>query len=259
MKKNLIENAAENIAIALMSCCNLNSLTDSTAKASRCARMLCKNLLADFCFRARAGSNRCSVGSHNLTAERLLLIGAFYHIYLTVKSEICTSHAKCCTPLTCACLCRNAFKTLLLCVICLSDRTVELMASAGVVALEFVVNLCRSAKLFLKAIGSYQRRRTVHFVKIENLIGNVEISRVIVKLLLNKLVAKNRTKIVKAHRLVRAGIEKRCRLVLHVCTNVIPLLRHFLFIEVNFVRNFFCVAHNCLSFSKIFCLNRAGA
>ena len=249
MKKHLIENASEDIAVALVSCCDLDRLADSAAETARCAGMLCKYLSADLCFHARAGSNRSAVCSHYLTAERLLLIGAFNHIYLTVKSEIGASHTQRSTPLTCSGFCCNAFKSLLLCVICLSDCAVELVASACVVALKLIIDLCRSAKLLFQAIGSNKRRRTVHLVETENLFGNVKIRCVVVKLLLDKLVAENGTEVFKSHRLMSAGVEKRSRLVLHIGTNIVPLLRHFLFIKVDFVRNFFCVAHNCLSFS----------
>ena len=52
------------------------------------AGMFSKNLLSDFCSCAWRRSDFCSVCTHNFTSEWLLFVRNFYHINLTVKSEI---------------------------------------------------------------------------------------------------------------------------------------------------------------------------
>ena len=201
MKKYLIKHTSEYITVAVCMSCNLNSLRNSTAKASCCTGVSLKNLSADFrcCWRWR--SNACTVGSHNLSSERLLLVWNLYHKYLAVKAEIWTSHWKGSTPLTCACFGCNTFKSLLFSVVSLSNCAVELVASACVVALEFVVNLCGSVKSLFKKICSYKRRWTVHFIEVLNFFRNVNVCVCIVKLLVNKLITEHGSKVCVCHRL----------------------------------------------------------
>ena len=96
------------------------------------------------------------------------------------------------------------------------------MASAGVVALKLVVNLRRSAESLFKAVGAYKRSRTVHFVEVLNFLRNVDISGCVVELLLNELLAEYHRQLLGCHGLACAGVEKRCGLVLHIRSQVIP-------------------------------------
>ena len=47
------------------------------------------------------------------------------------------------------------------------------MAPAGIVALEFIINLRRSLKLFFQAVGPHQRRRAVHLIEILDLLRDM--------------------------------------------------------------------------------------
>ena len=119
--------------------------------------MFSKNLLSDFCSCAWRRSDFCSVCTHNFTSEWLLFVRNFYHINLTVKSEIRACHRKCSTPLTGTGLCCNTFKPLLFCIISLCDSRVKFVASACVIAFKFIVNLSRCLQFFLKTICTDKR------------------------------------------------------------------------------------------------------
>ena len=111
------------------------------------------------------------------------------------------------------------------------------MASGSVVALEFIVDLCWSIKDLFKAVCPYQRRRTVHFIEIQYLLWYVYICVFVVKLLRNEFFAEYGGKLLSGHRLVCGRIEQRCRLILHISADIVPLLRHFILIQIGFVRN----------------------
>ena len=74
-------------------------------------------------------------------------------------------------------------------------------------ALEFIIDLCRGAELFLEAIRAHQRRRAVHLVEIADLLRDGDIRRVVVQLLLDQLVTENGAQIVKAHGLAGARVH----------------------------------------------------
>ena len=103
------------------------------------------------------------------------------------------------------------------------------MAAGGVVALKFIVNVGRGPELLLQTVSTHQRRRTVHLVKIADLLRDLNICRRLVQLLTHQLIAENMTQLVKRHRLFRCRIDQRRRLVLHVCANIVPIFRHFFF------------------------------
>ena len=117
------------------------------------------------------------------------------------------------------------------------------MASAGVVALEFVINLCRGSQRLLQTVRPNQRRGTVHLIKVKDLVRDIDICRIIVKLLLDQLVTEHRTQILISHGLQGRGIQKRRRLVLHVGSHIIPLSRHLILIQIDFVGDLLFFAH----------------
>ena len=92
VEKYLIKHTAEYIAVTLGRCSNFNSLGNCTAKTACCARVLLKNFSADCSICRRGRSNTCTVSSHNFSSERLLFVRYFYHIYLTIKTKVRTSH-----------------------------------------------------------------------------------------------------------------------------------------------------------------------
>ena len=106
------------------------------------------------------GRRRCdgsAVGAHHFAAERLLLITDFDHVYFAVEVKIGAGHGKRRTPLACAGLGRDAFEALFLGVISLRYSGVELVAAAGVVAFELIVDVRRGLQLLLEAVSADQR------------------------------------------------------------------------------------------------------
>lgn len=175
---------------------------------------------------------------HYLAAERLLLIGHLDHVHIALKPEVCACHRKRRAPLTRSGLGGHAAQTLLLRVVRLRDRGIELVRTGGVVSLEFVVYLCRSSERLFKAVRTDERRRTVHLIEREYFLGNIDVRRCVVKLLLCKLAAEYRGKLIDRDRLHRCGIEKRRGLVLHIRTDIVPFLRKLILGEIGLVRNF---------------------
>ena len=80
------------------------------------------------------------------------------------------------------------------------------MTAAGVVALEFVIDLCGCAELFLQTVGADKRRRTVHLIEIADFLRNLEVRRIIIQLLRHQLLAENAGELCRRHRLVGGGI-----------------------------------------------------
>ena len=122
------------------------------------------------------------------------------------------------------------------------------MASARVVAFEFVVDLRGCTKRFFEAVCANERRGTIHLVEVLYLLRDIKERSVVVKFLFDQLVTKYRPKIIKTHRLVRAGIDKRCRLVLHIRSDVVPLLRDLVLIQIDLVGDFLFFTHFIPSF-----------
>ena len=73
------------------------------------------------------------------------------------------------------------------------------MAAAGVVALEFVIDLGRGLELFLQAVGPDQGGRPVHFIKVPDLLGDLDVGGGVVQLLGHQLVAEDGLELVGGH------------------------------------------------------------
>ena len=194
-------------------------------------------------FHGRRRCHRRAVGAHHLPAERLLLIGAFHHVHLAVQTEIGTCHGESRAPLPCSGFGGHAFQPLLFGIIGLSDGRIQLMAAAGIIAFKFIIYLCRRAQPLLQTVGPNQRRRAVHFIKIADLLRNLKKGRMVVKLLRHQLLAENPLQFLCLHGLIGAGTQERRRFLLHVGPQIVPCLRHLLFIQINFVRNFSYAHH----------------
>ncbi len=113
------------------------------------------------------------------------------------------------------------------------------MAAAGVVALELVIDLRRRLKLLLQTVGADQRRRTVHLVKAANLLRDLKKRRAVIQLLPDQLLAEDARELLRLHGLKGAGIQERRRLLLHIGPQIIPCLRHLVFVQIDFVGDFF--------------------
>ncbi len=121
VKQNLIENAAENVAVAGRCRCSLDCLADRAAERAGGIRVLLQNFSANVCRVGRRRRDARAVGAHDLAAEGLLLIGAFDHVDPAVQTQVCARHGKRGAPLTGAGFRRDALEPLLLGVIRLGD------------------------------------------------------------------------------------------------------------------------------------------
>ena len=109
------------------------------------------------------------------------------------------------------------------------------MGTAGVVALEFVVDLRRGLQPLLEAVGPDQGRGAVHFVEIRDFLGDGNEGIGVVELLRHELLTEHGAELLGGHGLMRARIEQGSGLVLHIRADVVPILRHFGFFEIDFV------------------------
>ena len=250
MEQDLIQDAAEHIAVAGGGRSHLDSFTDGAAEGAGRVGIPCENGAADVRGVRRAGRDACAIGAHDLAAEGLLLIRALDHEDLQVKAQIRASHGKGCAPLPGARLGRNALEALLLGIVRLRDSGVQFVTSGCIVALKFVIDFRRGAEFFFQTVCAHQRRRTVHLVKVTNFLRNGNIRRVIVQFLLDQFVAEDRAQIVKAHGLAGAGVHGRRGFIFHVCANIIPILGHLRLRQIDLVRNVFGF-HGCFSFRML--------
>ena len=113
------------------------------------------------------------------------------------------------------------------------------MAAAGVVALKLVVNVRGGAELLFKTVSTNQRSRAVHFIKVENFLGDGNVATCVVKLLLDELLAKDLAQSFCRDGLARLGVEQRSGLFCHISAHVVPVARHFAFFQINLVGDFF--------------------
>ena len=239
MQQHLIEHAPQNIPIARRRGRRLHRLGNGAAERAGRARVLRQNFASDRRGIGRRGGHARAVGAHDLAPERLLLIADLDHIHLAVQPQVRARHGQRRAPLTRAGLGGHALESLLLGVIRLCDGGVQLVRAGGVVALKFIVNFRRCLQLFFQTVCPHQRRRTVHLVKIADLLRDGDLPVVVIQLLPDQLVTENGAQIVKAHRLTRAGVQQRRGLVFHVRTDVIPARRHLIFRKIDLVRDLF--------------------
>ena len=88
MEKHLRKYTSQYITITLGACCCLYCLRNGTSKASGGSRMLCQDLASHLCIHRRRRCHAGTICTHYLTTEWFLLVGAFYHIYLTIQIKI---------------------------------------------------------------------------------------------------------------------------------------------------------------------------
>ena len=199
VQKHLGKHAAQHVTVALLACGRFHRFGNGAAQTAAGSGMLCKDLSSH---RRGIGGRRRHlrpIGTHHLTAERLLFIGNLYHIYLAVQAKIGAGHGKGGSPLSGSGFRCHTLQALLFRIIGLSDGRIELVASAGIIALKFIVNLGRGLQLFLQTVSPDQRRRTVHLVEFLNLLRDIHIGGGVVQLLLHQLVAEHAAQVVKRH------------------------------------------------------------
>ena len=126
------------------------------------------------------------------------------------------------------------------------------MAATGVVALKLVIDLGRRVERPLQKICADQRRRTVHFVEVLDLLRNVDVGVGVVQLLRHQLLTEYGRKLLGCHGLMGRRIEQRRRLVFHVRADIIPFCGDLALVKVGFVGDF-VLFHGSFSFEMIFC------
>ena len=109
------------------------------------------------------------------------------------------------------------------------------MGAGGVVALKLVVDLSRGVQRLLQIVRAAQRRRTVQLIHIEHRLGNINVAGVVVQLLADQLFTEHGSQLLRRHGLERTRIQQRGGLVLHICPDIIPCLRHLTFFQINFI------------------------
>ena len=240
VQEHLVQNAAQYVSVTGCAGSHFHRFGDGAAQRTGGSRIFLQDLTSDSgSVRGRRRHFR-AVGAHHFPAEGLLLVADFDHVDLAVQTQISTGHGQGGTPLAGAGLGSDTLQALFFGIIGLSDGGVELMASGGVVAFEFVVDLGGGPQCLFQAVGPYQRGGTVHLVEVLDLLGDVDVRIIVVQLLLYQFLAEHRTQFLGRHGLQRARIEQRSRFVLHVRTDVVPLFRDLVFTQIDFVRDFFC-------------------
>ena len=157
VQKDLIEYGPEHVTVTGIGDRDFHCLGDRAAQRTGCAGVLGEDLTADLRRVGRGRSHGSTVGAHNFAAEGFLFIAHLDHVDFAIEVKIGAGHRQCCAPLTGAGFGRDTFEALFLGVISLRNRRVELVASARVVALELVINMCGSLQLLLKTVCAHQR------------------------------------------------------------------------------------------------------
>ena len=251
VEQNLVENAAQNIAVAGSGGGCFNGFGNGAAQRAGGSGMLLQYLPSHFGGHRWGGGDAGAVSTHYFTTEGLLLIGALDHIYLAVQAQIGAGHGQGSAPLTGTGLGSDTLQTLVLGVIGLGDGGVQLVGAGGVVAFKLVVDLGRGLELLLQAVGADQGGGTVHFVEVQYLLGNGNVRCVVVQFLFHQLVTEHCAKLLGGHRLESTGIKEGGGLVFHVGPDVVPGLGHLAFFQVDFVGDL-VFAHFCFLLSLFY-------
>ena len=207
VQQNLIEHAAQLIAIAFVGHSNLHCLRDCAAERTCRTRELGQYLAANLSGVAWRRDDACTISADDFAAERFLFIRALHHIDLAVESEVLASHAQSRTPLSCASFGGNALQALLLSIVSLSDCRVQLVRTAGVVALELIEYLGRRVERLFQELRMNERTWAEHLVEVQDFFGDVEPLCIVVKLLLYEFFTENRLHLSRSKGLTCARIQ----------------------------------------------------
>ena len=107
----------------------------------------------------------------------------------------------------------------------------------SVVALEFVIDICRGLELLLQTVCTHQRRRAVHPVEILDFLGDLEIGGILVHFLPGQLCAEHTGQFFSRHGLEGVRVQQWRGFVVHIGTQVVPGLGHLVFVQIDFVGN----------------------
>ena len=245
VQENLVKNRAEDVAISFMFDGVFDGFGNGATEAAAGAGEVCEDFFADVGRVGRRRDDFGTVGAHDFTTERFLFVANLDHINNQVEIEISTCHGERRAPLTCTGFGRNALEALFFGVVCLGNGGIELVRSARVVAFEFVIDMCGSAEFFFETIGADERGRTIHLVKVADVVWNWEFAGVVVEFLLDEVSAENGFEFFGFHRLTGSGIDEGRRFFLHVGADVVPGFGKLVFAEVNLVGDFKGRCHVC--------------
>ena len=247
MQQHLVQHTAQHVPVAGLAGGGLHRLGDGAAQGAGGAGVLLQDRPAHVGGVGGGGGDGGSVGPHDLPPEGLLLVADLHHVHLAVQAQIGAGHGEGGAPLAGAGLCGDALETLVLGVVGLGDGAVELVGAGGIVALKLVVDLGGGLEILLQTVGPHQGRGPVHLVEIPDLLGDGDLLGVVVQLLTDQLVAEHRPQVVEAHGRAGGGVQQRGGLGLHVCPDIVPILGHLVFGEVDLVGDFL-ECHGACSF-----------
>ena len=244
MQHHLVEDRPQHVFVTITCDRSLHRFRYGASEASAVFGVFGQYLPSRF---SPVGRRCVNVGSeclHDILPERLLLERHLYHVNLQIEAEVgaCLRQGR--SPLSGSRFRRHSPETLFLRVIRLGYRRIELVASRRVVAFELVVYLRRSVEGLFKIVRPAERRRSVYLIYVHHLVRYVEISRFAVHLLCRKLFAEHGIEILQLGRFSRRRIYHGSGLLLHVRSEVIPLLRYLVFREIQPVWYF---SDHCLS------------
>ena len=176
---------------------------------------------ARFGLHAGARGHLGAEGFHQRAAIGLLVVAHAHHVNLAVEAEECAGHRKCRAPLSRSGLSGQMLGAFLLVVIGLRHSRVQLVRAGRAAALVLVVDVRRRVERLLKATRAIKRRRTPLRINLPHFFGNLDLP-LPADFLEDQGHGKQGGQIVRADRLVRAGVQRRRHRLGKVGKNVVP-------------------------------------
>ena len=170
---------------------------------------------------AGAGRNRCAEGLHQRAAIGLLVVAHAHHVDLAVQAEERAGHRQRRAPLPRAGLRGQVFGAFLLVVVSLRHGGVQLVRAGRADALVLVVDVRRRIERLLKPARAVERRRTPLRINLPHLFGNLDLA-LAADFLKNQAHGKQRSQIVRADGLMRAGVQRRRQRLGQIGKHVVP-------------------------------------
>ena len=235
MQDDLGQDRAQHITETFLRHRRFHRFRDGTAQTAAGAGMFGKDLSADRRSLRGRGSNRSTIGAHDFAAVGLLFVRDLDHEDFADQIKVGACHGKRRAPLPCPRFRGNALQALFLCVVRLGDSRVEFVAAGSVVAFKFVIDVGGRVQGLFQIVGADERSGAEHAIKIPDGRGDVDVRRGVVQFLPREFVAEDRAEFLKRHGVVRFGIQQRCRFVLHIGTEVVPLGGDLVFGKLEFV------------------------
>ena len=232
MKNDMVQHGAEGILGIFPGGSIFQGLADGDAEGAGGVRHVLQHLAAEGGVRAGAGDDFRAIGVHHDLAVRLLVKGDAYHVDLAFQAEFMGGKGKGAAPLPGPGLGGEAFDAFPLVVIGLGHGAVGLVAAGRRDAFVLEIDFRLGAQGRFQGCCPHQRRRapdTVNFLYFQRDIDPAFIAH----LLFQQTHGKDRGQLFRTHRLFGLRIKGRRHAVWDIGHDVIPLGRHFIFIEKN--------------------------